>query len=59
MTVDNKWNIIYCIFLAMWSTIFVESWKRKQSEFAFIWNMDGFIRKDDERQNFECDYIID
>ena len=26
---NTEWNIVYSIFIMAWSTLFVESWKRK------------------------------
>jgi len=59
MTVDTTMNAIYCLIMAFWTTIFVESWKRKSNEIAHIWDMDGFIRKSDERSDFRADYFVD
>lgn len=28
-SIDNIWNLLYCIFLALWSTIMTEMWKRR------------------------------
>jgi len=43
-SVDNLYNPFFAIIMAFWSTIFVEAWKRKQSEIAHLWDMDGLIR---------------
>ena len=34
---DTKWNYPYLIMLAFWSTIYIESWKRKQNILKYIW----------------------
>lgn len=39
MTLDNPYNCLYCIILAVWMTVFIEMWKRRQSEIAHMWNM--------------------
>lgn len=39
MTLDNPYNCLYCIILAVWMTVFIEMWKRRESEIAHMWNM--------------------
>jgi len=34
---DTHWNYPFLILLALWSTIYIESWKRKQSTVSYIW----------------------
>lgn len=37
-----KYVPIYAILLAMWSTLFIESWKRRENELSFIWDMHDY-----------------
>ncbi len=34
---DTVWNYPYLLMLAVWSTIYIESWKRKQNTVSYIW----------------------
>jgi hypothetical protein len=33
---------LYSIFMNIWATIFLEGWKRRESELAFFWDMHEF-----------------
>jgi len=46
INLDNPFNCLYCLILAVWSTVFLEVWKRKESELAHIWNMTGYLGAD-------------
>lgn len=45
--------------LAVWSTVFLEVWKRKESEIAHIWNMTGYLGADTEMPDYRSDFVID
>ena len=34
---DTKWNYPFMLVLALWGTVYVESWKRKQNTFKYVW----------------------
>ena len=34
---DTKWNYPFLFMLAVWSTVYIESWKRKQNTVKYIW----------------------
>ena len=36
-SVDQRVNYLYIILLALWSTWYIESWKRKQNTIKYIW----------------------
>lgn len=36
---DSPLNGIFGLFVAIWATLFVESWKRKQKTIAYIWGV--------------------
>jgi len=42
---DTRMNYPYLFILAIWSTIYIESWKRKQNTVKFIWAVEE--RKDE------------
>ena len=37
---DTRWNYPFLFMLAVWSTIYIESWKRKQNTVSYIWALD-------------------
>lgn len=37
---DTKWNYPFLCMSAVWSTIYIESWKRKQNTVKFYWAID-------------------
>ena len=39
---DSALNPLYSIFIALWSTFFVESWKRKEAYLANRWDVRDF-----------------
>ena len=36
---DTSANYPFLILLAFWSTIYIESWKRKQNTVSYIWGL--------------------
>ena len=52
-------NCIYAIFVILWTTYFVESWKRKESKLADMWLMRDFEDPTLEREEFKSAYLID
>jgi hypothetical protein len=43
---------IYCVFLAMWTTLWLESWKRQQVTWAFMWAVMDFEEEEEIRPEF-------
>jgi hypothetical protein len=43
-------NTIYCISVLLWTTYFVESWKRKEAKIADTWLMRDFVDPTLERE---------
>ena len=37
---DTSWNTIFGILIALWASLFVESWRSKQNRLIFEWDMD-------------------
>lgn len=49
-SVDGTLNAVYGIFLTLWSTAFIESWKHKEKVIKYYWAIDhDTIEKSDER----------
>lgn len=34
---DTAWNYPFLFVLAVWSTLYIESWKRKQNTIIYVW----------------------
>lgn len=56
---DNPFNILYCLFMALWTTIMMEVWKRRENELVFLWGMSQFKGDESEMPDFKYDYKID
>mmetsp|Transcript_33912 Transcript_33912/g.33017 ORF Transcript_33912/g.33017 Transcript_33912/m.33017 type:complete len:309 (-) Transcript_33912:1071-1997(-) len=57
MSLDNEYLPIYCILLALWSTVMIELWKRREHEIQQLWNMANYKGKDEIRKEFEAVFI--
>jgi anoctamin-8 len=55
----NYLNSYYGIFIAIWCTLAVESWKRKQNKLANVWLIRDFTDSTSERSEFKATYDID
>jgi hypothetical protein len=50
VAIDNISNAFFGIFVVIWSSFFVESWKDKQKIIKFFWALDSsVVAQDDER----------
>lgn len=52
-------NGFYAIFVVLWTTYFVESWKRKENKIADSWLMRDFQDPTTEREEFKAAMFID
>jgi hypothetical protein len=60
ISLDSPYNCLYSLFMAVWSTVLMEIWKRRQNEIAHMWNTSKTYLMDDvQRSEFKADYIID
>jgi hypothetical protein len=39
---QSKFIPLYAVVMAIWSAIFLESWKRREQELSFSWDMHHF-----------------
>lgn len=37
--VDNPWSPYFMLLMAIWSTLFLEYWKRRNSALAYSWDI--------------------
>jgi len=59
---DTKWNYPFLIMLAVWSTIYIESWKRKQNTVKHIWASEERgkeIKKSERRDQRGATYFVE
>ncbi|XP_046713044.1 anoctamin-1a isoform X2 [Silurus meridionalis] len=45
---DNEATVFFSIFMALWATMFMEHWKRRQMRLNYIWDLTGY--EDEENQ---------
>jgi len=60
-SVDTPYNCLYSLVMAVWSTVLIEVWKRRQNEIAHLWNMNeaNVKRQDYIIPEFTADPVID
>ena len=59
---DTYWNYPYLIVLAIWSTLYIESWKRKQNTIIYIWASNQRvkdIKKSQKRQQKGSTFFVE
>mmetsp|Transcript_30458 Transcript_30458/g.37495 ORF Transcript_30458/g.37495 Transcript_30458/m.37495 type:complete len:320 (-) Transcript_30458:991-1950(-) len=59
---DTRWNYPYLCMTAVWSTIYIESWKRKQNTVKFYWASDerkSEIMTGEKREQRGATYFIE
>eukprot|EP01135_Chromosphaera_perkinsii_P003221 Nk52_evm28s238 gene=Nk52_evmTU28s238 len=49
---DNDFTIAFSVFMAVWSIMFIASWKRYNSELAFYWDVQGMEKVDVDRVQY-------
>eukprot|EP01047_Picozoa_sp_COSAG01_P039957 COSAG01_NODE_3331_length_6243_cov_5.546061_3_plen_338_part_00 len=49
---QNPLTVMYSIFLALWSTLFLESWQRTENTLKFQWGSEGFELSEKPRPQF-------
>jgi len=53
-SLDNEYNFYFMLIVAVWCTIFVENWKRKQNLIANKWMMRDFKETQMERPGYHA-----
>lgn len=56
---DSVFNTLYSMCIAVWTTIFVESWKQKQSFLSNRWLVDNFDQQSFDRKGFKASLTFD
>ncbi|KDO33292.1 hypothetical protein SPRG_02101 [Saprolegnia parasitica CBS 223.65] len=51
-TVDARFLAAFGIFMALWGTLYLESWKRRNAVVRLEWGMDGYEKEEKDRAEF-------
>jgi hypothetical protein len=49
---------IYALTMALWATLFLESWKRRENELKFCWDMHEFKTIEPERVTYTGKFTL-
>ncbi|RHY94480.1 hypothetical protein DYB37_006836 [Aphanomyces astaci] len=52
-TPDARLISVFGLFMALWGTVYLESWKRRNSVIKLEWGMDGFEEEEGDRAEFD------
>lgn len=55
---SNPLVLAYSIFLSLWSTSFLEAWKRRENELKFQWGSEGFETTEQPRVQFSGTFEV-
>ncbi|XP_038667121.1 anoctamin-2-like isoform X2 [Scyliorhinus canicula] len=47
---DNPATVFFSIFMALWATLFQESWKRRQTRLCYQWDLTGLEEEEERMQ---------
>ncbi|CAH1799995.1 unnamed protein product, partial [Owenia fusiformis] len=51
---DNPSTVFFAAFMALWATVFLEFWKRKQAEIEYDWDVADYEFEEHVRPEFEA-----
>ncbi|XP_076879825.1 anoctamin-1a isoform X1 [Brachyhypopomus gauderio] len=54
---DNTATVFFSIFMALWATMFMEHWKRRQMRLNYIWGLTGF-EEEEEHPRAEYEFHV-
>jgi hypothetical protein len=54
---DNVLVPFYAIVISLWSTVMLETWKRRQSVLAYEWNATGYLEDEPPRPEYLADKL--
>lgn len=59
-SVDNFGNAFYGIFISIWASLMIESWKRTEKTLAFDWAIEkqALIKDDERTDDFVYNWIF-
>ncbi|CAG5126762.1 unnamed protein product, partial [Candidula unifasciata] len=51
---DNEATVAFAAFMALWSTFFIEMWKRREAEIKYDWDVEDFEEEETIRPEYEA-----
>jgi hypothetical protein len=54
---NNRFAVVYSVFLSLWSTMFLGAWERTNNELKFQWGSEGFEDTEKPRPQFRGRFI--
>lgn len=55
---NSWWKCVYCVVVALWTTLYAESWKRKTAVLAHIWDVSDFEAEEEPRPEFISSFYV-
>ena len=49
---QNPLTLVYSLYVGIWSILFLETWRRRESELRFLWGTEGLAEVDEPRRQF-------
>eukprot|EP00298_Acanthocystis_sp_HF-20_P014547 c20815_g1_i3.p1 GENE.c20815_g1_i3~~c20815_g1_i3.p1 ORF type:complete len:811 (+),score=251.73 c20815_g1_i3:45-2435(+) len=49
---SNLATVVYSVIICLWTTVFVETWKRQNAALAYFWDVQDFEEEEHVRQEF-------
>ncbi|CAK4765676.1 unnamed protein product [Aphanomyces euteiches] len=56
-TVDARLISLFGLFMAIWGTVYLENWKRRNSVIKLEWGTEGFEEEEGDRAEFDGDEV--
>ena len=54
----NDLTLLYSVFVAVWSVMFLQRWARRENELRFLWGTEAFAEDQEPRHNFKGKIIV-
>ena len=55
---DNPLTMAYTTFFALWSIMFLTTWKRRENELRFLWGSEGYENKEEPLPLFVGEHVV-
>ena len=56
---DFRYNFVYCIVLIIWLFMTNKFWRRRENEYALVWNTISYEKRDNISLDYRGIYTID
>ena len=54
----NDLTLLYSVFVAVWSVMFLQRWARRENELRFLWGTEAFAEDQEPRHNFVGKIVV-